>query len=271
MKSLKTIQSIVLFAVLSFSAMPLHAQLIAGTVPSGAVLATPNTILAVTVGADSIGIDLNCDMVDDLRFVVSYGSSLDEIPNSAGFTVLDSTIRFCMDTTPGLPLPMIALHDAGDTLNCSGSFSWSADQSVYLGYYGCTCPPAPEQEFDRYIHYQFGSQEGWIKVSFDLNNFSAPIQAEVHEFTSWCVATEVTEEVSNPTIRCYPNPSLDGLVRVETPLAIRQVTVYDTKGALVRQGALSNNLMELPEQPGLYLLVFEDQNGKTFLHKAIRR
>lgn len=256
------------FALCSFFAV--HGQPIAGAVPSGAVLSTPNINMLLPNGSDSVDIDLNCDMVNDLRVMLVFGDPAFDIPHVAGFTPLDTNLEFCSYTISGFPSPVLSLFDLGDTLTCPGASFWSGAPQLYLGYYGCVCPTGPEEEVDRYVHYRFGTQEGWIKVSFDINQVQTFITLNVPELAVWCTAS-AADDPDATSLMCYPNPSLDGWIGVETGLDIRTVTAFDSKGALVRKSELTSNKLQLPEQAGLYILEFEDEYGAVIRQKVIRR
>lgn len=271
MKQLNTICGLLFFAIAACSFVTVHAQTIAGTVPPGAVLTTPNISLVISGWSDSAEVDLNCDMVNDLKVVLFFGDPSIGLTSYARFTPLDSNLQFCTYINPGFSIPLLTLHDPGDTLICSGSSSWSNDPNLYAGYFGCFCPTGPEEEIDRFVHFRFGAQEGWIKISFDVNNVATIISVAVHEFSAWCITSGIDDNDASPALVCYPNPSLDGTITVETQLDIRQVAVYDSKGALIRQSALLNGKMQLPDQPGLYFLEFADEYGAIVRHKAIRR
>jgi hypothetical protein len=271
MKLPKYLRTTLLLVTVFWLISPIQAQLIAGTVPPGAVGFNPNISMVIPNGADSVGFDLNCDMVDDLRVVLVFGASTIDTPNTVGFTSLDSTLQFCVDTVQGLPFPVTTLHDAGDTLTCPGPAVWSLNTNIWMGYYGCVCPQGPEEEYDRCVHYRMGAQEGWIKVSFDVNNVATVIAVQIDSLSAFCTSTDIAEASELPALTCYPNPTLDGLLRVETQLNIRHVTVYDSKGTTVHKGPFLNQQVHLPEAPGLYFLIFEDQFGETIRHTALRR
>jgi hypothetical protein len=76
-----------------------------------------------------------------------------------------------------------------------------------------------------------------------------------------------------PSPLVYPNPS-NGDLRIDLAgNSIRTLNVFNAQGALVQQRSVSNlSILDhrLPETPGVYLLQFETEDGRTGQQRVIR-
>lgn len=70
-------------------------------------------------------------------------------------------------------------------------------------------------------------------------------------------------------IQVYPNPA-NNEIKVTTNLVLNKITIYEINGKSVYKGTLLNNSVNTNElNSGIYLLLFETENGESFKHKLI--
>lgn len=80
---------------------------------------------------------------------------------------------------------------------------------------------------------------------------------------------EPTPKESEPSISCYPNPTR-GKLYLTTQLSINQVIITHPNGIVVAQIKIQKNEpLDLDLAPGLYLLLFIDNNGNQYPQKIV--
>lgn len=76
----------------------------------------------------------------------------------------------------------------------------------------------------------------------------------------------INENKDEPDICIYPNPASD-LIRIESPVTLQLVTIYDVHGSMILRKSISNKSIEIEVKdlpPGLYLLMFQTDNQLIF-------
>jgi hypothetical protein len=87
--------------------------------------------------------------------------------------------------------------------------------------------------------------------------------------------SEVFNIVENPlaNIKCYPNPSMDGIITLEgTTNAVSEVIVRSSEGKIISQSTFDifgKNRLEVGSQPGIYFITITSNNN-TYTHKVMR-
>lgn len=215
-----------------------NGQLVAGTTPAGAIVTQPGIHMwGDTSGRDSAGIDLNCDGQDDLVAGLLFGSPALDFEHAVGFRLIHPALEVCVDSTmPTRPHGLMWMYDAGDTMAC-GTIPqrWSGDEYQDLGYLGCLCPPGPFEAVDRYVLYRLGNTEGWIQLSFDLDEPDT-VTFSITEVVQFCGLLPVDDKVRTDISKVYPHPVHDR-ARIEIAQGVRasEVVVWNMLGTVVRR------------------------------------
>ncbi len=256
-------------------------QNFAGIVPNGMVVEDPNISLSniTPYTADTAYLDLDCDSINDLFFLLAKGSSNIDSPNSLDLVVLDTSISVCMKDYMSSLNNSVVLYEYGDLLDCTKTDTiWESCTSCLISYYGTLGAYTPGTVNEKYIAYQKNNQHGWIKISYDLNDFSAPtlypITLDVSEVAVGCPVVSNIESLPKEEIfTIYPNPSGTGIFRIKNDNYTHEfiVKVYNSLGEIIQP--ISGNLLEidLSDHPsGVYFFEFSNKEKRIEIRKVIK-
>ena len=141
------------------------------------------------------------------------------------------------------------------------------DLTVYANVYYQTLPPAflsemqqfSSAEIDTFLNMYANANKNPILIASDtLNNINIPVG--------------IASTTSPAAIKIWPNPTKDGIVHIESSTLSVEIECFKANGERVlapfRNSTKRFNLT-LPDQPGIYYLVFRKGNEKT-LKKVIK-
>lgn len=249
-----------------------NAQTNAGAVPGGMSITNPNVNLSVSTSMNATGMafDVDCDGNPDLMATLWKGTTAIDIPNEARLERLNPNIEICGDT--GV-LSIAKQYVNGDPLLCMGSEDWRPDTMHLVANYGCFLCPGPWDATDTYIAYRIGTQIGWIKMSYNINDLGSGTQAitfDINEVLSPCTPNSLSDPNPAPALTVYPNPSDNGTLRIESSESIAQVEVLNLMGQRLQLTPLSHNELTLPQESGLYVLRISGKKGSVWTRKVLR-
>ncbi len=206
-KTFKGAIKLLFLTIFTLSQTSISAQIIAGDTALGQVISDPLVDLSIsTVHETRFSlVDLDCDSIVDVKFVLHKSSTATDGSNLAYMEVLNPLIEICADTNLISNNHTVNYYDEADTLWCLDSNDWLNDTIYRLGDYGCWFCPGPWSVDSSYISYRNTAtgQQGWIKISFDLydsGGWGLPISLSVPEVLSPCVNTALPDPVYNDTI-----------------------------------------------------------------------
>ncbi len=258
--------------ILVSSIISSKAQVIAGTIPVGGYIVDPNfNFSIVNVNEDTTGsIDLNCDNIPDLTFQLIRGETAIDGANSVFMYVHNPIYNVCSDTN-SFAIKQPNYYSIGDTLNCSGSFAFTNDTIYNLGDYGCFGCIGPWSIFEKYIAYSNGVNTGWLKVTFNVmdGGGSAAITFSMNEFLIYCNPNSVDDIDNLKPFNIIPNPTTDGIVKLEYKGKINSVEVFNSVGQKVNF-VFENSKIILPNEKGIYIVRIKDESGNLISRKVIR-
>jgi len=248
------------------------AQVIAGTLPSGGYIINPNMNFSIANdNEDTTGaFDLNCDNIPDISFQLIRGQVSIDGANSIFLYVHNPVYSICSDTN-SFSIKQVNFYSMGDIMNCTSSFGFTNDTIYKLGDYGCFGCMGPWSIFEKYIAWNDGVNTGWIKVTFDLlgSGGAAPITFSSNEYLTYCNPNAIDEMINGSGLTILPNPTMDGVLKLEYKGVIKSVDVFNSVGQklnVVFDGAK----LTLPAEKGVYILTIKDSSGKFMNRKVIR-
>ena len=142
---------------------------------------------------------------------------------------------------------------------------YSGTLTVHAKVYYQAVPPSWLSEMQNYSS---------AEIDTFLNMYAAADKSPVliAADTMQILSTVSIKENTLSAMRIYPNPSYDGLVRMENIDVGTTIDIYNTAGEKIisNQQRRNNNLyIQLPETKGLYYFIFSKGNNKK-LEKVIR-
>lgn len=268
----KTKKPIAILAMLFVSVSWTLAQTTAGSVPNGMSITNSNVNLSVSTsqaGANMpFGID--CDGMDDISIKLYKGNPSFDLPNSTSMYLLNPLFEICSDTG-AYSIP--SYYNLGDTLLCVGNREWKSDSINYLGNYGCFGCTGPATISNMYLAYRIGSQVGWIKISYDIDDMgvsSAPITMSIPEVLSPCTVNSLQQIQSDKAFYLTPNPTLNGNIEIHCLEKINSIEVVSMMGQFVKVIEVNSAKIKLPDQKGIYIIrVWGEKGG--YWHRRILR
>ena len=251
------------------------AQLSAGGGTSGASIIQTNINLNVpTIGDDTlVYLDIDCDSVNDLRILLFNGQIAIDEPNFIQLGILNNSIEICSDTATNW---QVSYYNFGDPLCVGVGQQWRSDTSFFIACYGgFGCGGFQDQVSNKYIAYKkVSSQEiGWIRLSFDLvstGGSGSPVTLTIEEMLVLCSVNSVSDFDYENGIMCFPNPSSDGLVNIDSKEPIAQADVFNSIGKRVLLFQQDIKSIQLPDEEGIYMLRILTRNGKYNNFKIVR-
>ena len=85
-----------------------------------------------------------------------------------------------------------------------------------------------------------------------------------------CLVGNESLELKAESLKLYPNPT-NGLVNLESMVPLIRIEVYNLQGQKILEVNPTESQFELPHESGLYLLRIQDEKGKVFSEKVIKR
>jgi hypothetical protein len=270
MKTLKKVKTVIfLIIIFQLYVLKIYGQITAGEIPTGMFSLNHNIIISENTVYEFVtdSIDINCDGSNDFSIKLDKGPTSYDGPNSLNMFVTNQLLELCA-TNSGSTYENANLYDFGDTLECSGSYQWSADTIYLIGNYGCMLCFGPYSTTDSYIAYRlndgFGTyQYGWIKISFNLvdnGGSTTPITASINEILVACTTNiEIIEDKQNIL---FPNPANDRLNIVLEEKATLEI--INLQGQIVDSKSLTekvNNLDISNITSGVYTLRIKTDRG----------
>ena len=254
------------------SIIPSVAQTIIGSVPTGMTITNPNVYVeaSATSESDTMSFDIDCDGTKDFRLYVKKSAAFADLPTVCLIYRLNADFELCSDSgISSIP----KYYDSGDTLQCSGAQEWKSDFTNYLGNWGCGACYLPSVITDKYILYRKGGQEGWLKISFNIQATgldTVTISATIDEVLTQC---ETTKVISNhqyfPKLIYYPNPVASNLTIESNTSGILCLLRVTGEQVFSRQieGDIKINIESYDR--GLYFLTYVTKEGEASTQKLI--
>lgn len=200
----------------------------------------------------------------------------------------DTLSNFCLTiTNPPSSFPI-----QGNTYVCNGQWAYFTVPSGLTGYAWSVVPDNNET----YSLSGGGcvanignlNPNSWHVVSAQaVNCWGTTLYASKSFWTTSCLnnpgdvaergAGDPGAERTDPDIRIYPNPVEAGqplLLRVEqADVAVQTYELYNLDGKLLKNGHLPGDAavyqLDMPEIPGVYLLILRDANHRQSRHKVV--
>ncbi len=248
----------------------LHAQLTAGGVPPGATTYDPGIelSLAAPFTEDSADIELDCDDFADVRTWLHRGAPEIDAPHIAALHFIDSDIEVCMDLQTGFG-QRPKYHAFGESLDCSGNYSWQLVDPVILGDLGGFLGTGPEIIDSMYITFRRGAEIGWMLLSFDLNS-DPDLDLQIHELLPLCQIPTSIDESEAGLGMIHPNPSIGGPIHFNYGVPIRHMDVVDATGKVIAEYPGGTRSIDAPDVPGVYFARITDRVGRVSVSRFIR-
>ncbi|MGH1335693.1 MAG: T9SS type A sorting domain-containing protein [Aureispira sp.] len=239
-------------------------QTIAGVVPLGSSLSPIGTTITVqnVYEEDTLSLDLDNDGQNDCRFKLTKGPTAIDGPNTLGLEILNASFEV-METSLASYSNNVVNYSNGDTITTGGVYSWGTDSLNGLGNFGCMLCPGPVTGINKYIAFRKGSVQGWINLSFNLQD-SNPLYLTVHSITQENNQIGVFKIESENSFNVFPNPSTQNYITVEGDEVVEKIEVFDVSGRLVLIEE-NKNVIELAET-GLFLIKIHKRNGGIEVH-----
>jgi len=119
---------------------------------------------------------------------------------------------------------------------------------------------------------QWGQGSSYENVClFDFNNNNSPLLA--FDFFDFCITTPIDELYDSP-LNIYPNPILDGAVKIETSLNLSSWKLFNAAGQKIQRGEFISNQSQHTssfgkELIGIYFLQIMTTEGDTLVRKLV--
>lgn len=272
----RSVLFVVATACLLLAPIQTISQIIAGTLPSGAFAFAPGITLTIapSSGSDTVELDLDCDGISDMSLELAMGDSTQPTLNRIMIVERDSNVAVCGAEIPISP-PLVytaRLYDPGDPLICNFPNVMALDGEILIGAWGSGPSGGifPSEEMDEYLYWSKGTQEGWIKLSFDIDSYSDTIWVEVEEILRYCVTTS-TVAPSHEAPSIFPNPSWDGILKIHSSERVIAFAVYSMKGVKLQEGRELPDQLVIPSEAGIYLIHLWTDDGRSLTEKAVIR
>ena len=243
------------------------AQTVAGTLPSGANLQSPGLNMVVDTVEESRTetLDLNCDGQPDLAFTISFGYIALDAPSSAHLTVLNNDIEICGHEPMVSYHPQAIQHQSGDLLDCSGNNNWFTDTTITLGWWGGFVPLQPFTATNRYLAFREGSNVGWVRISYNVDQSLGAVFLEVDELALFCMTNSVDNASFLPATLVYPNPVQAGFTvdfgEVTSGITVRLISTMGREVLSETYGQTNQVYLTPNAAPGYYLLEISNEAG----------
>ncbi|MFZ1658103.1 MAG: hypothetical protein WAT61_04765 [Flavobacteriales bacterium] len=260
-----------LLSALLLSALPAAAQLNAGDIPAGFSVLEPGIDLEL-YGAftqDSAFIDLDCDGQPELMVMLWRGEPAIDASNFGAIHLLDTGMALCADGAMYNWRPQY--YDFGNSLNCTGNFSWRSDSITWLGNFGDLLPVGPTSLNSKYVAYNYNGQIGWILLSFDVfPELDAPITLQVHEVLRPCLAQSVGSLGKDARLTLFPNPGDGADIRIHSTDVLRSIDLLAPTGKLLARHTGDLRSIPAPEAAGIYFLRAQHNDGQWSVSRLVR-
>jgi hypothetical protein len=188
-------RKLVVLLVLPFVvASTCFSQVTAGIVPFGLTMDT-NTVILQTDSVNSVDsalFDINCDGVNDIRFLLYAGNTPVDGPVSLYIELLDSTIEHAIDSSYANWGPdwKSKQYNQGQIIH-SDSTEWGNSLWTTVGAQGGWSPIQPFSATHTFLAIKKNSNISWIELSYNLNNNwlywpEDTIVATIHQIVTHC-------------------------------------------------------------------------------------
>ena len=247
-------------------------HLTAGQFPFGSPPYDPMISLtdSMTGATESGFFDIDCDNNDDFEIYVNFGNLAIDQPHTAGLKILTPGIEVCTESnTPWRP----RYFNFGDSLHCTGGYSWNTDTTLLMGSDGGFTPLGPATVSNKYVAFRMtGSNIAlWFEVTFDVTAYVTPWPSlEVHQVLDGCFILSVADEDWNNTLQLGPSPNHNGILQLYADRTIHTLEIFNISGQSVKQVAFPSTQVELPQEAGVYLVRLTDGDGNVASRKVVR-
>ncbi|MCC6578452.1 MAG: hypothetical protein IT228_14020 [Flavobacteriales bacterium] len=254
----------VLLAMAYLAALPLHAQLLAGEVPPGAIAIEIDELIALpnAYTEDSVLLETDCDDSFDLSIALVHGMPALDLPNLVMLRTLDDDLELCRDAERP------HYYAFGEPLACTGTFSWQSANVNTLGDHGGFGMIGPEVVDSQYIAIRQGALTGWILLSFDL--MATVPTLHVHRALSLCMSTAVDGPGADRPVAIVPTVTHGGPVRIGVEGAHR-MAVCDAAGRTVARYGPGVREIPAPAVAGVYVVRIEHADGTWSFGRFVRQ
>jgi hypothetical protein len=265
---------LLLSAVLLFMSPTMQAQINAGDVPAGMSIFDPgiNWSLHQSSEDSARAVDIDCDGNPDLNFILNTGAPAIDNPHRARIEILNPAFEICMDTIMWWGYERPEYYNLNDLMDCSTGVAW-VDSMYLMGDAGGWSVAGPQVVTDQHIAFRKGSQHGWVKVSFDITSTSPsfPVLMDINEIIQFCAPSGVNDFDQTLEVSLAPNPTIDGIIQVESDVQIVRVEVVNITGQIVVSESGTIHAIRLPSAPGIYFVKLETATGLSAVRKVVRR
>jgi len=274
---MKRLVSTLLLLVGSLTA--LQAQIIAGQTPANANLQSATFVLSV----DSIleeqteYVDLNCDGVDDLKFILNYGFTAADAPTRADVQILNSDVEICAIQPLILFGLQVSASSQGQVMTCSSGagHGYYSDTTLAIGHFGGFFPIGPYTSLSSYLLYTINSDTGWVYYNYNVDLNNGPIYLGVGDFTAFCSTTGLADESWNIDLHVFPNPTENEFtISWNQHLNQAEVQVLNLLGEVVHRDQVTGSrqvTIDTELEAGYYLVSVTNEKGQTQTQKIVVR
>lgn len=269
MKKLLKLKSHILALFVAGSFTNVYGQLTAGGVVPGTSIGDPSLNVyidtLISLPEDSLYLDLDCDGMDDIAFVMRKGYMDTDYPNWIMSFSVNQDFEICVDSNH-----VVEFYTAGEILDCSGTSFMNSNYSDVGRFYQTLNIPAIIT--NKYLYYRKVStnEVGWIKISFDLDEWDStyPITMDIDEVLYLCLDASLFEN-QTINVNVFPNPSLDGSITIEAEHSIASIHVYSLTGQSISDWK-SVDQIDLPKEKGIYIVHWTDVLGNSGYQRVLR-
>lgn len=269
MKKIQNMKSLLLTLFIAGSFATAYGQLTAGGVVPGTSIGDPSLNIYIdtniSLPEDTVYLDLDCDGIDDFGIVMRKGYMDTDYPNWIISYPVNTDFEVCIDSNT-----VVHYFSAGELLDCTGSLSMTSVYADMGRFYQTLNIPAIIM--NQYIAYRKIStnEAGWIKISFDLDEWDStyPITMDIDEVLYLCLDASLSENQTH-NITIFPNPSLEGSIKIEGDNSIASLHVYSLTGQSISVWKDVDEL-DLPQEKGVYIVHWTDVLGNSGYERVLR-